>query len=112
MRNLNSLKAPLIIVGGLLVFVALALWGGMPAASAMPGFIAGVLALLFVGCLIGAAALFLLVRPLPDGVKIDRRSPLPQIQRRVIGILLVLAMLAEAVGGVWDETWHRRYGIP
>jgi len=112
MRNLDSLKTPLLIVGGVFVFVAMALWGGMPPASAMPGFIAGVLALLLVGCLIGAAAWYVLLRPLPDGAKIDRKSPLPQMQRRVIGILLVLAMMAEAIGGVWDESWHRTYGIP
>ena len=108
----NSTRSVIIVVTAAFIFVALAVWGGMPPAAAMPGFIAGVLVLLAVGGLVSLAGWYLLLRPLPGNVKVVRQSILHPMQRRLIGSLLVLAMLVEVIGGIWDETWHRRYGIP
>src|SRR5258708_11600205 len=108
----NALRPVIVVAATALIFIALAVWGGMPPAAAMPGFMVGVLILLAVGGLIGFAGWYLLLRPLPDNIKVIRQSVLQPIQRRLIGSLLILAMLVEVIGGNWDETWHRRFGIP
>lgn len=99
----------------LVALVILAFWGGMPRASQMPTFIAGLAVVLLLNGAVALAGWYLLFRPIPASAdKADRTasSPLTRAHRQVMGLLLVVGTLLESIGGVWDEVWHNKYGIP
>jgi hypothetical protein len=98
-----------ILVGAcaLAILILLVNWGG----SARTGPILA----LGIGVLIGVAAAFavagwwLLFSPLPGGKSV-RAAP-PSARHKLITRLLLASGLFFTVGGLWDEVWHRRYGV-
>ncbi len=110
-RSEGALIKPLIIGAFIVVVLAvLAFWGGMPSASELPKFLIGLIILLVLGVGIGVIGWILLFRPVP--FKIVAQTVLSPALRQVMGGLLVVSMLLQMIGGVWDETWHEVYGIP
>lgn len=97
---------------GLLLFIALALWGGAPPPEKLAAFIAGLSGLIVVVFGIGLAGWHLLLRPLPPGHKRPALAMQPAGQRRLMAALVTISGINLIVGGFWDEVWHRQYGIP
>lgn len=102
------------IVGGLgaALFIALAVWGGLPQSVSTAVFLGGVLILLLFVVGVGALGWHLLVRPLPTGHKSLTLQPMSTTMRQFLSMVLVTGGFAWIVGGFWDEVWHRTYGVP
>ncbi len=105
-------KPLLLLAAAVGVTLAYALWGGLPPAEQVPAFLVGVAALLGVIALFGGVGWHLLVRSLPAGKSVPRTQTLPARLRLLLAVLLSVVSLNVVVGGVWDEVWHRKYGLP
>ncbi len=97
----------LVITFGLLF--ALAYWGGAARIDAL--FFVGVVALS--GILVAFAALtwWLYLSPLPQPEAGRMGLAFKPVVRQVVGLLAVISGLLFITGGVWDETWHKLYGV-
>jgi hypothetical protein len=95
---------------GLLALIALLRWGGTPRVDAWV-FVLGAVSV--TATLAGLAALgwFLMVRPV-RGAMASSPPILTVTTRRGLALLLATSGLLIAVGGYWDEVWHRSYGLP
>jgi hypothetical protein len=95
---------------GLVVLVGLLRWAGLPRVDTTL-FLLGAASV--VGTLVGLAVLgwFLFFAPVRGGV--SPSAPILTAQgRRGLALLLAVSGLLIAVGGYWDEVWHRSYGVP
>ncbi len=97
---------------GVGLFVAFAIWGGIPTDISAGAFWAQSAIFLLVICAFALAFWHLLVRPLPPGLRQPQRVALTVRAREVLALILALGGFATVVGGVWDEVWHRAFGIP
>ncbi|MEL6408616.1 MAG: hypothetical protein AAFR81_29885 [Chloroflexota bacterium] len=97
---------------GLLIFLVLGIWGGLPPEGERATFIGGILFLVLMSFLSGVATWHLMIRPLPEGYKSTTRPLINPVYRQVMAILLAISTLSLTIGGVWDEIWHRDFGIP
>lgn len=101
-----------------IVFVTLSSAAGLIFISGMPPgldatqFGVGVATLVGMTLLTLFAGWWLLMRPLPEGVKPFTATPVSRLQRWVIGLLLIVGLTFYAFGIVWDEIWHIQSGIP
>lgn len=115
-RDMTTLsqRLPWIIaaVAGVGLFVAFAAWGGIPADVSAGAFWAQSGIFLLVLCAFVFAFWHLLVRPLAPGLRQPRTDALTLRAREVLALMLAFGGFATVVGGLWDEVWHRRYGIP
>jgi hypothetical protein len=75
-------------------------------------FVIGVLVTIGGTAVIGAIGWHLLVRPLPAGQKVVHKHLLTGQRRHIVGLLMVMGLVNVAIGSMWDEMWHSRYGIP
>jgi hypothetical protein len=93
---------------GLLVLVSMLRWAGLPRVD-LALFVVGAASV--IGMLVGIALLgwHLLLRP-AAGVRTS--APILGVvgRRRIAGVLASSGLLI-AVGGYWDEVWHRTYGL-
>jgi len=104
---------PIVFAGlSLLIFVVLGIWGGLPPEEERAAFIAGMIFLVVMSFLSGVATWHFMIRPLPDGYAAISEPLVNPAYRQVMAILLAISTLSLTVGGVWDEIWHRDYGIP
>ena len=99
----------LIVVALLVLLTAL---GGTPPDDKMLIFVVGVILTIGLTVMIGAIGWHLLIRPLPAGQKVMRKSLLTGKVRYIAGLLMVLGLVNIAMGSLWDEVWHAKYGIP
>lgn len=97
---------------GLGIFAILGIWGGLPPESERLAFIGGMVFLIAMTILSGAAVWYLMLRPLPANHKIISEPLVNPVYRQVMAILLAISAISLTVGGVWDEIWHRDFGLP
>ena len=97
---------------GVGLFIAFAIWGGIPADVNASAFWAQSAIFLLVICAFVLAFWRLLVRPLAPGLRQPLKDALTSRTRELLALILALGGFASVVGGVWDEVWHRSYGIP
>lgn len=97
---------------GVGLFVAFAIWGGVPADISAGAFWAQSAIFLLVICAFVLAFWHLLIRPLSPGLQQPQKAALTFRAREVLALILAFGGFATIVGGVWDEVWHRIYGIP
>ena len=99
------------IAGGV-VFAAFTIWGGIPAETHVALFWlqAGLFFLVICGFVL--VLWHLLIRPLPPNLRQPQRVALSFRAREMLALILASGGIAIFVGGVWDELWHRSYGIP
>ncbi len=109
-----SQRLPWIIAAaaGVGLFVAFAVWGGIPAGVSAGAFWAQSGLFLLVICAFVLAFWHLLVRPLAPGLRQQEKRALTFRAREILALVLAFGGLATVVGGVWDEVWHRNFGIP
>jgi hypothetical protein len=96
----------------LFIFVVLSALGGLPAADEVSAFVIGLVVMIAITLIFAGVSWHLLYRPLPEGVKTQTRTFLTAVQRQMIAALLLVVVIFLSVGGVWDEVWHSKYGIP
>ena len=108
----NRLGWWLTAIAGIIIFAAFSVWGGSPAESRASLF--WLQASLF--CLVICGFIFMLwhlyIRPLAPKLRQPAAVPLTSRARGVIALILASGGVSIFVGGVWDELWHRNYGIP
>lgn len=97
-----------LIIGIVIVLAAMAYWGG----TTRPGplFWTGVLLLAATLPALGALIWWLLYSPMPVELP-AARTGLPAAGRQLIAIAMTISSLLFLVGGLWDESWHRHYGL-
>lgn len=108
----NRLPWILAATAGVLIFAAFTVWGGIPTETHVALF--WLQAGLFLLVVSAFALMFwhLLIRPLAPGLRQPQVDSLPLNVRQALALLLVNGGVAIFIGGVWDELWHRTYGIP
>jgi hypothetical protein len=92
--------------------IRLGIWGGLPAEEEIPAFLIGLGFFLASTLGFGVLAWHLLIRPLPAAHAIPQSITIPVHYRQLLASLIALASLNIVVGLLWDEIWHRSYGIP
>lgn len=105
-----KLLLPALVLLG--ITIAFALYGGNPAAGYETAFVIGVAALVLFIAVFALVSWHLLLRPLPAGHATVSKSILNVGQRRFMAMLISLSTINLMVGGMWDEAWHRTYGVP
>ena len=105
----KRLKWGLVALAGFLLFAAFTVWGGLPSGPRALSFWIQIVILFMVTGAYILMVWHLLIRPLG---KQPRAVTLPVKLRQNIALLLAGGVMALVVGALWDELWHRRYGIP
>ena len=99
-------------IAGVMVFIAFTVWGGIPAETNLGLFGLQSSLFLLVICVFVLAFWHLLVRPLAPNLRQPQKAALTFRAREFLALLLASGGVATFIGGVWDELWHRSYGIP
>ncbi len=99
-------------IAGVVVFVAFTIWGGIPTESKVGLFWLQASLFLMVICAFALAFWHLLVRPLAPNLRQPQKVALSLRARELLALILASGGISIFVGGVWDEIWHRSYGIP
>ena len=99
-------------VAGVFIFVAFTAWGGPPAETNLGLFWLQAGLFLLVICAFVLAFWHLLLRPLAPNLRQPYPDSLSLQARRALSLVLASGGIATYIGGVWDELWHRSYGIP
>ena len=108
----NRLGWTLSAVSGVLLFGAFTAWGGIPTDERAGIFWAQMGVLFLATCAFVALFWHLMLRPLAPNLRVPKADSLPVKLRQRIGLIQVGGLFAIVVGGMWDELWHRTYGIP
>ncbi|MDE2776109.1 MAG: hypothetical protein OXI77_09235 [Chloroflexota bacterium] len=113
MTTLNHrLGWTLTAIAGVVIFVGFAAWGGIPTDAQSSAFWAQASMFCLVICAFVLAFWHLLVRPLAPNLRQPQAVSLSRRTREILALILASGGIAIFVGGVWDELWHRSYGIP
>jgi len=99
-------------IAGVVIFIAFTLWGDIPADTNIGLFWLQAGLFLLVICAFVLAFWHLLVRPLAPTLRKPQAAALTFRAREIMALLLASGGIATFIGGVWDELWHRSYGIP
>ena len=105
----RRLKWGLAALAGFLLFAAFTVWGGLPSGPRALSFWVQIVVLFLVTGAYVFIAWHLLARQIarpPRSVRLSMNI------RQNIALLLAGGVMALVVGALWDELWHRRYGIP
>ncbi len=94
------------------LFIAFTIWGGIPTDAQAGVFWAQAGVFLLVICAFVLVLWHLLIRPLAPNLRQPKIDSLPARLRQGIALILASGGISIFVGGVWDELWHRSYGIP
>ncbi len=108
----NRLPWILAVIAGALLFIAFSIWGGIPTGDQASLFWVQVAVLFLVLCAFALLFWHLLIRPLTPNLRQPKIDTLPARLRQSIALFQAGGALSIIVGGVWDEIWHRQYGIP
>ncbi|MCY3915175.1 MAG: hypothetical protein OXG49_04095 [Chloroflexi bacterium] len=111
-RPNHRLGWTLTAIAGVVVFVAFTIWGGIPTESKVGLFWLQAGLFFLVICAFVLAFWHLLVRPLAPNLRQPQNTTLSIREREVLALILASGGIAIFIGGVWDEIWHRSYGIP
>ena len=108
----NRLAWSIAAAAGVLLFGAFTVWGGIPSGDEAAAFWAQIALLFAVLC--GFALLFwhLMIRPLAPHLRPPKTDTLPARLRQGIAVVQTGGGLALIIAAMWDELWHRQYGIP
>lgn len=90
------------------ILCLVAYWGG--AAQVNARFWTGVFALSALVLGFGAVTWWLFLSPVPTGKKV-RLPSLSPMARQAIAFLATIGNLMLVAGTMWDDTWHRRFGV-
>lgn len=101
----------LFLTGLLAIFGLMSYWSGLPTAVSLPFFLAGTAIFLAIFLAFALLTWHLLIRPLPHDFATSQPNPLTARQQAAIALLFGLAILMIQIGGIWDEAWHRQYGV-
>ncbi|MCY4064441.1 MAG: hypothetical protein OXG53_18895 [Chloroflexi bacterium] len=99
-------------IAGVVVFVAFTIWGGIPTESKVGLFWLQASLFFLVICAFALAIWHLLVRPLAPNLRQPQKLALSFRARELLALILASGGISIFIGGVWDEIWHRSYGIP
>ena len=99
-------------IAGTVIFIAFTIWGGIPAESKVGLFWLQAGLFFLVICAFALAFWHLLVRPLALNLRQPQTVALTFRAREILALFLASGGIAIFIGGVWDEIWHRSYGIP
>ncbi len=99
-------------VAGVAIFAAFAAWGGPPVEANIELFWLQASGFFLVICVFVLAFWRLLVGPLAPNLRKPQTDALPSRTRETIALVLASGGFSTVIGGVWDELWHRSYGIP
>ncbi len=99
-------------IAGALLFIAFTIWGGIPAESNAGLFWLQAGLFFLIICAFVVAFWHLLIRPLAPNLRQPQTVALTFRAREVLALILASGGIAIFIGGVWDEIWHRSYGIP
>lgn len=99
-------------IAGVVVFVAFTIWGGIPTETKAGLFWLQASLFLLVICAFVLAFWHLLIRPLAPNLRQPQKVALSFRARELLALILASGGISIFVGGVWDEIWHRNYGIP
>ena len=108
----NRLGWTLAASAGVIIFVAFTIWGGIPTESNVAIFWLQAGLFLLVICAFVLVFWHLLVRPLAPNLRKPQKVAMTFRAREILALLLASGGIAIFIGGVWDEIWHRNYGIP
>ena len=97
---------------GVIIFAAFTAWGGSPTETNLGLFWLQASVFLLVICGYVFAFWHLLVRPLAANLRQPQPSALATRTRESLALILLSGGIATIIGGVWDELWHRSFGIP
>ncbi len=100
------LPVTLAITFVMLLFVAY--WGGATRIDAL--FFLGIAVMSTILVAFGALTWWLYLSPLPAAA-VAPRATLKPVVRQAVALLAVISGLLFITGGVWDETWHKLYGV-
>ena len=101
-----------IAIAAAISLLSLGYWGGIPTGASESQFWTQIALLVAIIAGFALAGWHLLLRPLPAGVRKPTRHHLPIATRQRIALLLTGGIVSTAIGALWDEQWHRNYGIP
>ncbi|MBA3944121.1 MAG: hypothetical protein H0X37_06105 [Herpetosiphonaceae bacterium] len=102
----HTLRTGLILAGALTIILSLVRWGGTAKSGPILWAGVGLLSGLIIG--FGILTWWLYLSPLhTTAVTVSQRSP--QL-RQMVGLLVLMSGTLFALGGFWDEVWHRRFG--
>jgi len=99
-------------VAGALIFIAFTIWGGIPAEANLGLFWLQAGLFFLIICAFVLAFWHLLVRPLAPTLRQPQAVELTIRARESLALMLASGGITIFIGGVWDELWHRSYGIP
>ena len=108
----NRLGWMLTAFAAIALFIAFTIWGGIPTDAQAGAFWAQAGVFLLVICAFVLVLWYLLIRPLAPNLRQPKIDSLPARLRQGIALILASGGISIFVGGVWDELWHRSYGIP
>ena len=108
----NRLGWALCAAAGLVIYIAFTIWGGIPRGDLAGAFWAQIGLLLLILCGFALAAWHLLLRPLPPGRQLPKPDRLSPRLCHGIALAQTSGMAAIIISAIWDELWHRKYGIP
>ena len=108
----NRLGWTLTAIAGVVIFVAFSVWGGIPAETNVTLFWVQAGLFYLVICAFVLMLWHLLIRPLAPNLRQPTIEPLTFRARETIALILASGGVSIFVGGLWDELWHRSYGIP
>ncbi len=111
-QHANRLGWALTAISAVVIFAAFTFWGGIPSGDQAIAFWAQIGALFLILCAFAALYWHLLLRPLAPGLRQPVPDSLDLRLRQGIALVQTGGLLAIVISAVWDELWHRRYGIP
>jgi hypothetical protein len=94
------------------IFLCLSYLGGMPDSSKTGVFVMGILTLIAGGAVVIGIIWHLFLRELPANQVIKPQTMMSPVARRRVAAVLTVFTAFIAIGAVWDESWHGKYGIP
>ncbi|MCA0455587.1 MAG: hypothetical protein LCI00_16550 [Chloroflexi bacterium] len=107
-RNQSRLSTLLATLGAVVVLLALVHWGG--SATVGPLLYLGVGILIAVIIIFGAAVWWLYLSPMPAN-RVIKPAARSTSTRQTISVLMLISGLLFSIGALWDEVWHRTYGV-
>lgn len=107
-RHHTRFTTLLTLIGAIIILLALVQWGG--SAKTGPLLALGVAVLVAILLGFGGALWWLYISPMPPNrhVKPANRSV---AVRQLISVLMLISGLLFSIGALWDEVWHRTYGV-
>lgn len=99
-------------IAGALLFAAFTVWGGIPSGDSQGIFWAQMVLLFVATCAFILLFWHLLLRPLAPHLRQPKTDTLSVKLRQRIALVQCGGLLSIVLGAMWDELWHRSYGIP